>query len=194
MAFGFVTSFLLAFMFNASEASAFQCVDFSTFPATSILPSPVVAPPGESLPSDIQFDYIEDYIPSDDEYFFGRFNTEDGEITFLTAQYAGFLRITFDTPRTVGSLIFKTMHFNQPELEYRTYSSTSPSSEITPGWIATNDYPNFDQNDPPHLKNPRENKEYTMSLSGQYFTASPIQVVEVRNLSRKNYFSSVCVL
>src|SRR5690554_944668 len=119
-----VFSLLLTIAFGVSEASAQQCLDFSDFPNVSDSPSPVVAPPGEILPSDVQLDYIEDYIPYYG-YYFGKYNTvNEGLVTFLSSNSSGFLRITFDSPRVVEELGLRMIHFNQPDVEYRVYKTT----------------------------------------------------------------------
>lgn len=181
-------AFLLFGVINIPEsfAQSQPCLDFRSFPATSLLPSPVVAPPGETIPSDIHL-YMS--TNNSDEYAFLNYSNPNYSYqgTVLFSQEPGELIIFFDNPSNSALITFTMIHFNQPEIEYRLYDSSN--FEITSGWTQSDVNPNFD----PYNPVPDTNEEYNIVI-GDYFNPNrPVELIKVRNLSFKNAFVGFCV-
>lgn len=171
-------------------AQSQPCLDFRGFPATTSALSPVVAPPGEVIPSDIHIKYWDNLVPEYYSFYKSTVTNLQGNPEVMTALYSdyyGEIIITFDNPVNSGLMTFTLMHFNQPEIELRLFDSNN--QEITNGWEATNWYPNFD----PWNPDPETNTEYSQAVSTYFDPATPIKQIWVRNLSGKNALFGFCV-
>lgn len=132
--FGFVVFVLYSLALNVSDANAQSqsCVDFESFSSTLALPSPVVAPPGDFIPSDFYFYVDSDPLSDNDEYAFLSWVNPSPQYTgtFLAAN--GTLDIKISNPSNNGLIYFDLVHFNQADIEYRAFDSTGV--ELTNGW------------------------------------------------------------
>ena len=104
--------FLLFCVINIPEsfAQSQPCLDFRSFPATSILSSPVVAPPGETIPSDI---YLYMSTNNSNEYMFLNYSNPNysyqGAVLF--SDELGELIISFTNPSNSALITFTKFKF-----------------------------------------------------------------------------------